>query len=795
MRSGKVRSAILGAVLALLRASVRHPKTIVLTTLVATLVSCLFIPRIDLLLDGRSLIPSNHDLLARSDRAAETFDLRDVVVIGITSPETVYSTQALALVASLSSEVAALEGVVPGSVVSLATLPRLSLDDDDFDPDPLLQRAAPLTPAVVRQLRRETEALGLDDGIVVAPDGRTTAVLAEVETQADRYRLLEQIRQLVRASASDCCSVEVSGTAVAQAVLGRSAARDLSRLVPAVVLLLALVLTLAFRHPLPAVVALAEIGVSLLITAGVMGMVGQGIFVTTLVLPVILIVIGVSDDVYALNRYYGRWEDPQQDPRERIVESFRDVANPILVTALTTMVGLVSLSLSGLEPQRVFGLYGALSIGLSTVLTFTLVPALLTLAGSRGRARRGVEDGWSRRAAAYLGRIEALGSRRVLIGVALLTLAGAWLVRDLRIEDDWVRNLPADSDVARGDRMLNRNLAGTIRLELMADGGSPRALLDPATFSAFGRLQERLESRPFVGATSSVFSDVTRVQAALEDIPYEELRSDLASGARQLQPMEIQQNLLLLSSLRRTPLTESIDDTQRLARMTVFLRFANYSRIREIVEMASSSGTGLDLTPFGDGWISYTAVRLLVVGQVGSVLVALLADAFLLMLLFRSLRLAALAMAPILVSVLLVFAVLALSGTPLGIANSMFAAIALGIGVDYSIHLVEHYREARHELDNRRAAMREAYAKTAPAILKSAVAIAAGLSVLAFSEVLPNLQLGLLVALSLAICGAMTLTIVPSLILALPRTESTDGSEVSRRMLTGGGVAVPKVSP
>lgn len=786
-------SAVLDAVGGLLRFSVRRPGTVALTTLVVTLAASLFIPRVGLLLDGRSLIPSDRSQQLDSDRAAEIFRLRDVIVVGVTSPETVYSPEALALVARLSSELEALEGIAPGSVVSLSTLPRLSLDDDSFDPDPLLGRGGPVTDAMVLQVRRETEDLGLDDGVVVSADGRATAVLAEVETAADRYLLLERIRELVAGSASGCCTVEVSGTAIAQAVLGRAAALDLSRLVPAVLLLLAVVLTLAFRHPLPAMVALAEIGASLLITAGVMGLVGESIFVTTLVLPVILIVIGVSDDVYALNRWLVRTRERDEEPATAIVASFHEVASPILVTALTTMVGLVALSLSGLEPQRVFGLYGALSIGVSTILTFTLVPALLALAGARGVARRRTEDGWSRAALAYLRRLEGFGSARALVCVALLILCGAWIVRDLRVEDDWVRNLPADSDVVRGDRVINRQLAGTIRLELMADGAAPRALLDPETFEAIGRLEERLESRPFVGAVHSVFSEVVRVQAALEAVPYDQLRADLAAGTRRLQPMEIEQSLLLLSSLRRSPLVKSVDDGYQRARLTVFLRFANYSRIREVVELVRSTDTGLEITPFGDGWISFSAVRLLVVGQVQSVLVALLADALLLLLLLRSARLAALAIAPITVSVLIVFALLTLSGTPLGIANSMFAAIALGIGVDYSIHLVEHYRQGIARGDDRHQALREAYGKTAPAILKSAVAISAGLSVLAFSEVLPNLQLGLLVALSLAICALMTLTVVPSLVLALPSREragahAEPGPPLRRREVGARGV-------
>jgi predicted RND superfamily exporter protein len=116
-----------------------------------------------------------------------------------------------------------------------------------------------------------------------------------------------------------------------------------------------------------------------------------------------------------------------------------------------------------------------------------------------------------------------------------------------------------------------------------------------------------------------------------------------------------------------------------------------------------------------------------------------------------------------------VFAFLALAGIPLGIANSMFAAVALGIGVDYSIHLVTHHREQRARGLAAGAAIEAAVSVTGPAILKSATAIAAGLAVLGFSKVLPNLQLGLLISLSLTVGAVMTLLLIPGLVLGLAR--------------------------
>jgi uncharacterized protein len=755
---------------ALLRLSVRHPRLAVGLVAALTVAAALAIPGVRVRLDGRSLIPQDHPALGESNHAARLFALRDVIVIGVESPEGIYNPRTLKLVADLSGSLAEVEGIVPESIASLATLPRFFVEEDVLDPQPLLVRGGRTGAEIAARLHRETAALGLDDGVLVSPDGGTAAVYAEVRPDANRYRVLEQVRDLV-ARADGPERIDLSGTALAQAVLGLAAAGDLLRLLPAVLLTVALVLTALFRHPVPALVSLVEIGVSLVWTAGIMGALGESMFVTTLVLPVILVVIGVSDDVYALNRCFRALRaTPDASAEEAIVESFRAVRLPILLTSVTTVVGLLSLATTDLEPQRVFGAYGGLSILFSTLFTFSFVPAMLALLRPRVAAREraaGPLEPHSQRLCRALRRV---GPRRGLVALALLVALAAWGMTCLRIEDDWVRNLPPSGDIARGTHDLDQALAGTLRVEILADTGRRDGLLDLAAFARLGRIEDALAALPGVGAVHSIYGDVVRVQSALGGAGYASWRAALETGRRTLGPAELEQALLLLSSLRRSPLSERIDAEYRRARITVFVRAANYSRIARIVHAASElSAGGLQLTPFGDGWINYLAVRLLVTGQIRSVGFALLANAAFLLLLFRHAGHALLALMPILVSVLLVFALLALSGTPLGIANSMFAAIALGVGVDYSIHLVTHYRERRARGQAAPAAIENAVALTGPAILKSAAAIATGLLVLAFSEVLPNLQLGLLVSLSLTVCAAMTLLLVPWAVLSIAK--------------------------
>jgi predicted RND superfamily exporter protein len=165
---------------------------------------------------------------------------------------------------------------------------------------------------------------------------------------------------------------------------------------------------------------------------------------------------------------------------------------------------------------------------------------------------------------------------------------------------------------------------------------------------------------------------------------------------------------------------------------------------------------------------------LLVEGQMRSIAVALLIDLLLLSLLLKSVRSGLISLLPVAFSVLLMFAILAVTGIPLGIANSMFAGIAIGIGLDFAIRLTAADRQARASGLSAKDSSRDVFMSTAPAIVISAGAIAAGFSVLLFSQITPNVQLGLMTCLSLTISAVVTLILAPSLMLVWRLSNSRE---------------------
>lgn len=756
----------------LLRFSVYHPRLLLVLVALLTITASLFIPRVRLNLDARSLVPANDPALSASDAATSLFGLRDVVVVGVSDAQSgIYTPATLMQVRRLSNEMSAVDGIIPSSVTSIATVPSLTIKDNQIDMRPLLSGGSN-EPGWPERIRQEVEGLGLNNGILVSSEGKAAAIFSELRTDANREVVLQQVRALTTRDRETQTSIFLSGTGLAQAVLGQASAADLIRLVPMVIIVLGVALAIAFKHPLPAMVSLLEIGISIVVTMGLLGLSGQPVFVTTLVLPVILVSVGVSDDVYALRHYMFELKTASgEQTEEYVIRVFGSLIQSISLTTISTAVGLLSLAVTGLEPLKVFGVFGTLAIAFSTLLTFSLVPALLVLVGPRAFSSGRASSHQTSRLASCFGWLTLVRSRWTLVIAVVLTAVAGLLTTRLRIDDSWIKNLPTNSDVRLGDQALNRMLAGTTTVDLMIDSGEQNGFLRPQLFLYMESIEQTFLSLPDVGATQSIYNDVMRVNASLRGMSYQAYRTALRNHELELRSGEIEQALHLLAVTRRTSLDESIDRDYQRIRMTVFIREADYKRIEQVLQVAFAAGRNVfksdgRITPFGDGWISYTTVRVLVEGQTRSVGLALMTDLLLLTLLWRSIKAALIAIIPVAFSVLIVFASLALSGIPLGIANSMFTGITIGIGLDFAIHLTAVYQRSRRSGVTAEAAMSGALSRVGPAVVTSAAAITSGFAVLIFSRITPNAQLGLMICLSLTVCAVASLCLIPGIVLA-----------------------------
>jgi hypothetical protein len=255
------------------------------------------------------------------------------------------------------------------------------------------------------------------------------------------------------------------------------------------------------------------------------------------------------------------------------------------------------------------------------------------------------------------------------------------------------------------------------------------------------------------------------------------VRSILAGGRDEARGIEETAlgNRLLLAILGRVRgqerLEEALDGARQQALITVFLDSANFVDVgRLMAEIRDHARRelaplGVRLGFAGDVAVSQSMIGTVVTTQVRSLALSLLGVFAVTALLGRSLRLGLLCLLPPALAVLVNFSLMGWAGIPLGVATSMFSAMAIGLGVDFAIHLTERFGSlgaARPAGDR----LREALSVAGPAISTSGIGLAGGFGVMMLSRVPAVGRLGFLALASVLTCFLSTLILLP-LILGL----------------------------
>lgn len=749
--------------------------------------------------DGHALMPRDHPVVRFDAEVRERFEIRDPIVVLIESshPDGIYNLPTLTTVRDLTGRLARLPGVGAENVMSLATEKRDRVYPGTLNFRPFLD-PLPDDAFWMDALKGDLDAAEILTGTLVSRDRTATSIMVGAPSAFDgkrkgiddRTELYRQIERTVAPYRTSDTRIAVAGAPAAESLLGTHILEDLTLLVPLLFLAVALACWWGCRRFAALMVALPKIGACIVWVFGVMGYLGTPVYLTTAVLPVVLLTASLADEIHLLWHYQQvlrEREEPAGNHRAVVARTFQEMSRAIILVSLTTVAGLFSFLTSPIAPIRAFGLYAGLSLLFALAWTFSVVPATLALIPARRLERQGGAPTDGSRLRRWLGPL-LVHRRRTLLGLGLVSVVLGLGVFRLAVQDSWVDGFAPQSPFRQATDRINKQLLGshillahlTVKLppERVPDTGVRSGpLLDPEVLKAIGGFEEFLRRRPDVGGVLGPASQLTTVSylwqgrredaKKLPDDPYRAERLielfDEARGERR----------------RREVIADGLDR----AVVSIFLKEANYrdtARLMEGIrayEKAHLAPLGTRVDFAGDVAVSQAMIPQIVRSQVWSTLTSLISCWLVIAWLHRSAKLGFLAVIPGYVAVLWVFGIMGWFGIPLGVATSMFSGIALGIAVDYAIHYLERYRVAQKLGEP--APELWALADAGPAIVIDAIAIAVGFGILIASQVPANHRLGLLVAVALAASCILTLVglgaLLPSFQRARPdRTESVD---------------------
>lgn len=720
-----------------------------------------------------SLVGQDNPARKYKAEVTEVFGLTDPVAIAVTAinGETIYRRDVLALIDELSRALEQIRNVDSEQVVSLATQKLIVAEGGGIRVHPLLERADG-TPADPAEVEAGIAAMPLYRGSLVARDGSATLILAGLIDAQQASNTYQRILALARRTAVPSgVTLHVAGDGAVSGYLATYIERDAFRLTPAATVVIGLILLVAFRALAGALLPTLIIAGTLSGAISLMVFTSTPFYVITNGLLVNLIGIAVADAIHVLTAYRRLAQTHQHEDRQQLVcRTMLQMWRPITLTTLTTVAGFVALGLStDMAPVTAFGFLGAAGVTLAWLFSMTLLPASMVLI--RPPAPRLITN--AKRIppvpADLVSDASALAElvlrRPTLVVTLSAALAGVGLLGASRVEvnDAWIDNFDPTEPLYVADKVINERMDGVNYMDIVVEATEPEGLLRPTVLRRIEALEVFLLGQPHVNGATSIVGYIKQMNKAMHgDDPAAYLVPERADTVAQL--------LLLYGfSADPTDLDERIDPLRQTTLVRVAMDRSVY-RTNDVVIPAVQhylntvfNTATLTGTATGRVVVDYTWVKSIADTHLRSLGLALLAVLGICLLMFRSAVTAALAMTPVLMAVLMVYAVMGLAGIPLGVGTAMFAAIAIGLGVDFAIHALLRLRDAMAGHGDVDRAIRELYPTTGRALTCNCAAVALGFGVLLASSTPPLRTFGLLVAVAIGGAFLASVSTLPAL--------------------------------
>ena len=514
-----------------------------------------------------------------------------------------------------------------------------------------------------------------------------------------------------------------------------------------------------------------------------LGLIGPPSSLTAMV-PIIVISLTVDYAIQAVSHY--REQRAEGKPVTQAARAgLRNVSVPLALAAVTTVASFLSTLFSPIEVVGDFGVVAGMGVGLSLIVMLTLVPAGRTIIDRRREARgtlkppRPVSEALPgiERAAKALGAGVARRPTPYIAGVVLVTIAFGFAATGLHSEFSIRDILPRNGTVLADMETLEAAVGGSTEMAsalVKGEATETRTLLNVGDISdAFADEQRRPRAAagPMEASYESLVRDWTNDSGQPGDKYDPELAALFheASAGVQVDQVLMQEFLDKLGARDPGLARVLVNDPNGID--TMLLQFPAYtddqaatSAIQEEID-ALWFGEDDDITAVSGSLVALTVTDQITERQTEAISTTIaVALSILIVFFWITLRrpvLGVIAVAPIVLVLIWVLGTMALLGIPYTLITSIITALSIGIGVDYTIHMIHRYREEFSGLRNPERAATRTLATTGSALLGSALTTALGFGVLIASPTTGSQQFGITAAITIAYSLIVSILVVP----------------------------------
>jgi len=526
-----------------------------------------------------------------------------------------------------------------------------------------------------------------------------------------------------------------------------------------------LVLFLVFRSIRQTFLCLASIVPSYLFAVALMAAFDRPITVMTSIMPTIVLVVLLSDTVHLVLQYRLRLADGMSH-RDAVSTSFSELFAPCFVTSLTTALGFLSLVSTKIDVMVDLGLFTATAILVGFALNMLLLPALLSFGGSRATGRQASPSLFPLSLLIDLAqRSLKLPLRPIILifaglGVVCVTLASQ-LEINTRMFDDVMDGHPLKREV----QTVERNGFGLFSVNVYLTRQGEMQMYHPEVLHWMRDLQTFAEQHDLVTKTFAVTDQLMQIRQAIMDGLPSEYRLPQTPG-------EAAQYLIIAELSDADYIDDVFLGDEGRAQIIISIQDRGSAEVGPFIDSleayidANPPPAGITAEVTGLVKMAQTVFSRMIGSLFSSLLIAVVSITVVLATMFRSVWLGILSLLPNIFPLLLVGAAMAIGGFDIKPTTVLVFAVAFGIVVDDTIHMLSRVRSLLSAGLDTEAALETALKESGSAIVISSVVIGLGFSLLMISNFEVLFLVGFLTLVAIAGALISDLFFLPALIRA-----------------------------
>ena len=508
---------------------------------------------------------------------------------------------------------------------------------------------------------------------------------------------------------------------------------------------------------------------------GMLSLFGYKITLLTGMIPPLLIVIGIPNSIYMLNKFHQEYVHHGNKIKalQRVIIK---IGNATFLTNLTTASGFATFVIVKSDILRQFGIIASLNILSLFFLSLLLIPIIFSFITPPSSRHVGHLD--NKLVSSIIQKLIHITQsyRRVVYLVTVVIIGlGIYGINQMKSSGYMVDDIPESDPVYIDLKFFESNFNGLMPLEIMVDTKKPQGVMQLTTFRKIDQLEKNLANYPELSTSTSLLNLLKFSKQAFYN-GYERYYS-LPNNREKTFILQYastgEENSNLLHSF--------IDSTRQTTRVSIRVKDVGTKRMEELYGNFNAvidsifTADKYDVTVTGSSIVAFKGNQYLLKNLFTSLGLAILLISTFMAIMFSSWRMVIMSLTPNVIPLIFTAAIMGFTGIPIKASTILVFSIAFGISVDNTIHFLAKYRQELNMTNwDIRKSVILALKETGVSMLYTSVVLFFGFGIFTISNFGGTQAMGILVSLTLLVAVTSNLVLLPSLLTGLERSVTTE---------------------